>query len=725
MDVFSIGLQVAFAAVFVVVLVRYLQDRRPVNRDLMFVAGSVAAWFVISTIGAVFPSIAPSIVRIAAVFILIQPVVTLRLVRHFAPVGRNLQLAAIAWYVVSLAIALGIGTRGNALAAIVVVGYFVIVESIAAARLAGAANSRVGYARMRLRLAAIGTVLFAATVLVTGTAAAVSQAGGTSDPWLVLLSRLLAFAAGVSYLVAFMPPQPLRQLQQRATAFDFGQRLFATPDRDPHALWEALAEMALHITGGKAAVVSTGRPPIVRAVAGEPPAPLSPGDPAAPDAAYADVGTPRLAVPINTEQVGGGQVGTLTVVMGADSLFLEDDRVLLELLAEQAARSADRQDAILERIVLEHELEDRSHELAESQARLDEEARFRVALEAHPGILLVVDPDGRIGYANAQALHSLRYVPDEIRRVSLRDLLSTAPALGEATQGVQNAEARRRDGTTFPVDFAISTFDLAGNQYSIAVVTDISERLQTERLRDTFIGMLSHELRTPVTSIYGGSQVLMSRGDRLDPETRHELISDVASEAERLHRLIENLLVLARVERGQDLAGGEPVLLQRILPLIVERERALWPGTTIEMTIPSGLPTVRGHEGYVGQVVQNLLSNAAKYAGAGSTVQIVASREDAGVSIHVLDDGAGISPDHAEHLFDLYYRAPGAADRAPGAGIGLFVCRHIVTALGGTIWARSRPEGGAEFGFELPIYEPEDEVTAQPDRAELGVAAIS
>jgi len=89
----------------------------------------------------------------------------------------------------------------------------------------------------------------------------------------------------------------------------------------------------------------------------------------------------------------------------------------------------------------------------------------------------------------------------------------------------------------------------------------------------------------------------------------------------------------------------------------------------------------------------------------------------------VLDNGAGIPSEHADHLFDLYYRAPGAPDRAPGAGIGLFVCRHIVHALGGTIWARSRPEGGAEFGFELPIYEPEDEI-APADHAAPGVAAV-
>jgi two-component system, OmpR family, sensor histidine kinase KdpD len=240
-------------------------------------------------------------------------------------------------------------------------------------------------------------------------------------------------------------------------------------------------------------------------------------------------------------------------------------------------------------------------------------------------------------------------------------------------------------------------------------------------LRDTFIGMLSHELRTPVTAIYGGSQVLLSRGDRLDPETRQDLISDVATESERLHRLIENLLVLARVERGQDLAGGEPVLLQRLLPLIVDRERQLWRSTRITTRIPAGLPTVRGHDGYVAQVLQNLLSNASKYAGGGAGVEVAAESDADGVTIRVLDDGSGIDAEHAEHLFDLYYRAPGAADRAPGAGIGLFVCRQIITALGGTIWARPRPNGGAEFGFRLPIYEPEDESAS----AEVGGAKVA
>jgi PAS domain S-box-containing protein len=432
-------------------------------------------------------------------------------------------------------------------------------------------------------------------------------------------------------------------------------------------------------------------------------------------------GLASFAVPIGN----GRSVGWLIAFLAGESLFIEDDRVLLALLAEQAARSAERQEAMHERDILESELQDTSHELAESRAQLEGEARFRVALEAHPGILLVVNPDGLIGYANEQALRTLGYAPNDIRKLPLRDLLSTPPGLGELHRGVMPAEARRRDGTIVPVDYAVSSFESGGEQYSIAVLTDISDRIETERLRDTFIGMLSHELRTPVTAIYGGSQVLLSRGDRLDPDTRQELIADVATESERLHRLIENLLVLARVERGQDLAGGEPVLLQRVLPVIVDRERQLWPGTRITTRIPAGLPTVRGHDGYVGQVLQNLLSNASKYAGGGSGVEIVAESDADGVTIRVLDDGSGIAPEHAEHLFDLYYRAPGAADRAPGAGIGLFVCRHIITALGGTIWARARDGQGAEFGFRLPIYEPDDDPAPAETDDKGQVAAIS
>ena len=168
MDVFSIGLQLAFAAVFVVVLQRYLRDRRPVHRDLLFVAGSVVGWFALSTLNTLVPAIGTSVVRLSAIFIFIQPVLTLRLVRHFVPVRRNLVLAALACSVGALVVAFAIGTRGNPIATALVVGCFVFFESVGAVLLAQAARNRVGYASTRLWIAAIGTLLFAATILVRG-----------------------------------------------------------------------------------------------------------------------------------------------------------------------------------------------------------------------------------------------------------------------------------------------------------------------------------------------------------------------------------------------------------------------------------------------------------------------------------------------------------------------------------------------------------------------------
>jgi signal transduction histidine kinase len=100
--------------------------------------------------------------------------------------------------------------------------------------------------------------------------------------------------------------------------------------------------------------------------------------------------------------------------------------------------------------------------------------------------------------------------------------------------------------------------------------------------------------------------------------------------------------------------------------------------------------------------VQNLLSNAAKYSATGSKVEVVARPEDGGVTTRVLDEGEGLPAESSEQLFELFYRAPEAARRASGAGIGLFVCRQLVEGMGGRIWARPRDGKGAEFGFWLP-----------------------
>jgi PAS domain S-box-containing protein len=721
-DAVNIALQSAFILIFVVVLIHYLRDPRPVHRDLVLVFASVVALFAIAIVTQLVPGIPRAVNQMSAVVLLLQPYLTLRLAAHFVRVSRSLAIASLIWFGAAV-VGIGIGTRGNPPVTIFVVSYFVTIETVAAFLLFRAARHRVGYARTRLRIAAAATVCFAVAILVSGAGAAAAAAGAATDPGVTAIARILALVAGLGYLAAFIPPVAIRRLQQRAVAFDLGQSFLGAPvDGDPDTFWVALAHAARTITNGPAALVALGTPPAVRIVDGTPPTPTQVGAPYEPpraDDGKDAGGVATISLPIESEL---GRQGWLVVYPDAGSLFLDDDRVLLTLLAGQAARAAERREAIRQQGVLESELEDASHELEFSRAQLESEERFRAALEAHPGILLVIEPDGRVGYANGQALHSLGYSAAEIRGRSLDDLLARAPS-GRPSE-VGTGDARRQDGTTFPVDFAVSTFESQGERSSIAVLTDITDRLETDHLRDTFIGILSHELRTPVTAIYGGSQVLLGRGEKLDPAVSRELIIDIAAEAERLHRLIENLLVLARVERGEELIGGEPVLLQRVLPTIVERERAIWLGTDISATVAPGLPTVRGHDGYVSQVIRNLLSNAVKYGGPTANVEIVAEGDEDGVSVRVLDDGPGIESGVADRLFDLYYRAPGAATVAQGAGIGLFVCRRIVTGLGGTIWAKSRPSGGAEFGFRLPIYEAdEDLLPATGSGGELAAAS--
>jgi K+-sensing histidine kinase KdpD len=225
---------------------------------------------------------------------------------------------------------------------------------------------------------------------------------------------------------------------------------------------------------------------------------------------------------------------------------------------------------------------------------------------------------------------------------------------------------------------------------------------RAQALRDAFIGVISHELRTPITTIYGLSKMLRQRHETLSDEIRTRAIEDVEAEADRLHRLVEDLLVLSRAEGGRVEIADEPLNLRRLLGRVVDIEASRLPDRRFELEIDGQLPLVGGEETYVEQVVRNLLTNAAKYSSAPASIRIHAGQADEEAIVRVLDEGIGLGDTDTNRVFDLFYRSPNATRVAQGAGIGLFVCRQLVEAMGGRIWAYPREGGGTEIGFALP-----------------------
>jgi PAS domain S-box-containing protein len=248
----------------------------------------------------------------------------------------------------------------------------------------------------------------------------------------------------------------------------------------------------------------------------------------------------------------------------------------------------------------------------------------------------------------------------------------------------------------------------------VNVLIDVSDRHQAEKAleattealavssaaRDDFLGLVSHELRTPVTTIYGNARLLLDRVDRL-PDAERDMVADIAVDSERLLAIVENLLLLSRLQ-----AGAEPDLEPELLRHVVEQEVAAFtkrhPERDVAFAAPGHHVVVEADRAYLMLVVQNLLSNADKYGGSGS-IEVIVDHDEVEARVSVLDRGLGIDGIDPEDLFSPFFRAKPAQKAASGLGLGLPVCRRILETMGGRIWARPRDGGGSEFGFAVPI----------------------
>jgi two-component system sensor histidine kinase KdpD len=228
--------------------------------------------------------------------------------------------------------------------------------------------------------------------------------------------------------------------------------------------------------------------------------------------------------------------------------------------------------------------------------------------------------------------------------------------------------------------------------------------VEAERLRTSLLSSLSHDLRTPLGAITGAASSLLE-GRVADDVTRRELLKTILEESQRMNRLIANLLDMIRVESGALQVQKEWQPLEEPVGVALIRLEERLRDHPVTVNLPPDLPLVPLDEVLIEQVLINLLENAAKYTPAGTPVEITAVALDGMVRVDVADRGPGFEPGEETRIFEKFYRAPSGAGTS-GVGLGLTICRGIIMAHGGRIWAENRPEGGAVFRFTLPLSGP-------------------
>ncbi|MBI3774157.1 MAG: PAS domain S-box protein, partial [Gammaproteobacteria bacterium] len=382
--------------------------------------------------------------------------------------------------------------------------------------------------------------------------------------------------------------------------------------------------------------------------------------------------------------------------------------------------------------------------------RKRQEQRLRATVESAPTAMIMLDPAGQIILANKEAGLLFSYAPAELLNnpveilvpmkfrtghVSLRNGFFAAPNARRMGAG-RDLYGIRKDGTEFPVEIGLNPVDTGEGIFVLAAIVDISERKRLEsaqrQLNDEldrrvkqrtaeldrsnealvksnvelqqFAYIASHDLQAPLRGIIGFSQVLRKRyQDQLDPETEM-LFTRIADGVTRMQTLINDLLTYARVESRS--RPFEPCKLNEIFDDAVNLLDSSIRDSAAQIT-RSDLPVVSGDRPQLVQLLQNLIGNAIKYHGElPPRVDIAATRTNGDWDISVHDCGIGIDPKHHERIFEIFRRLH-TAQAYPGTGIGLAICRRIVSRHAGKLWVESTAGQGSTFHFTLNAAEKE------------------
>ena len=265
-----------------------------------------------------------------------------------------------------------------------------------------------------------------------------------------------------------------------------------------------------------------------------------------------------------------------------------------------------------------------------------------------------------------------------------------------------------RDGQQFTASVNASCIYSAHGEPTIGILTvrDISREREQEEQRSTFISVISHELQTPIAIIKGYASTLARSDAVLNPEALHTRLKAIEEEADRLNKLVGNLLYASRIQAGGLQMDVTPLDLAPLIERVAERLRVKNSEAAITLDLPTSLPTVMADRERIEEVLQNLLDNAIKYSPGKAQIAVTCRAMGDEVIVSISDQGMGISLREQAEIFERFQRADNSKSSAiQGAGLGLYICRAIVEAHGGRIWVESTLHSGSTFSFSLPRAE--------------------
>jgi len=353
---------------------------------------------------------------------------------------------------------------------------------------------------------------------------------------------------------------------------------------------------------------------------------------------------------------------------------------------------------------------------SEEEARQEEE-RYRHLFEESMDPIIIADTAGQIMDANRRACELLGYRKAELTTMTVRDLQlpdsfwARVPELKEGQEIEIELDLSARQGKALILQLRIKRFIYRGKEYYQAIGRDISAQRVAETMRQDMIGMLVHDLRSPLTVIMSGIETLRLLHERGQSEAALDTFLEVATHSgRRMLRLTNTMLDFYRLEEGGFPLQIAPLALPNVVQEMMPEFSALsaYQEVKLENHVSPDLPLVMADQDLLDRVLGNLLDNAIKFSPRDGTVTIsaIVDEEPGFITVSVADQGAGIAAKDRDQLFQKFSQIRPEGSRRRGAGLGLAFCRLAVEAQGGRIWLESPAEGGSVFRFTVPTVYP-------------------